>query len=199
MYRFYHRPGIWQDDLLAGTSSRGVPAVLYSHQVADVGQHRLEVRHFPRWSLNFSTWTRLSLELFLSTTLGRLLLADVRRSHCRGDVEDAANANILIEQSVVHTEVREPDSSVGNLRAISNGETSTSSAPRCDVMWCDHPRNCSHRSRGWRDDVDFPRVHIASPFSWQRFQCRLIEGVSISMWSCTSEPMTQSRRVLLTD
>lgn len=48
-----HIPGIGQNDFLACTSGRCAFALLHSHQVADVGQHRLEVRHFPRWSLNF--------------------------------------------------------------------------------------------------------------------------------------------------
>lgn len=57
-------PGIGQDDLFAGTGSRRAFTLLHGHQVADIGQHRLEVRHFPRWSLNLLTWIGLTLELF---------------------------------------------------------------------------------------------------------------------------------------
>jgi len=42
-------PRIWQNDLLASTGGRRALALLHSHQVADIGQHRLEVRHFPWW------------------------------------------------------------------------------------------------------------------------------------------------------
>ena len=64
-------PRIRQDDLLARTGSRCAFALLHGHQVADVGQHRLEVRHFPRWSLKSLRWTRLStLGAVFSTALG---------------------------------------------------------------------------------------------------------------------------------
>lgn len=41
-------PRIRQINLLAGTGGRRALALLHGHQVADIGQHSLEVRHFPR-------------------------------------------------------------------------------------------------------------------------------------------------------
>lgn len=67
-----HIPGIGQNDFLACTSGRCAFALLHSHQVADVGQHRLEVRHFPRWSLNFWTWKTAHPGAVSSSTLGSL-------------------------------------------------------------------------------------------------------------------------------
>lgn len=40
-------PGLGQGDLLAGPGRRGALALLHRHQVADIGQHRLQVRHVP--------------------------------------------------------------------------------------------------------------------------------------------------------
>lgn len=38
-------PGLGQDDLLAGAGGRSRLALLHRHQVADIGQHGLQVRH----------------------------------------------------------------------------------------------------------------------------------------------------------
>lgn len=40
-------PRIRQNNPLAGTGGRCALALLHGHQVADIGQHRLEIRHFP--------------------------------------------------------------------------------------------------------------------------------------------------------
>lgn len=41
-----HTPGIGQYNFLAGPRRRCALALLHGHKVADIGQHRLQVRHF---------------------------------------------------------------------------------------------------------------------------------------------------------
>lgn len=153
-------PRIGQDDLFARASSRCALALLHSHQVADVGQHRLEVRHFPRWSLNLSTLDTAHPGAVFSTTLGSL--SRTCSSHCR-DAGNATDADILIERPTCN-ELRETDSSVGYLRAISTeGTTNSTSSLRSRLTTLpsnttQSPAQLVYHSRG-RDRVDLPAAH----------------------------------------
>jgi hypothetical protein len=40
-----HLPGVWQYDLLAGPCRRGRLRLLHGHQIADIGQHGLQIGH----------------------------------------------------------------------------------------------------------------------------------------------------------
>lgn len=64
-----HLPGIGQYDLLAGSGGRRALGLLHGHQVADIGQHSLQVRHFAavqsmcRCELLFAEYSRPMCEL----------------------------------------------------------------------------------------------------------------------------------------